>query len=246
MPFIDLNDKEKQKPIYRYIDFYRVIQMFKNKELVFTLPKLWDDPFESYIIDSDIKHSINSKSYLQYKYIVHGSCWTRKTVSDAMWRIYSPHKMAVRIKTKPILLGNMLESALKKYPRSSWYIGKVQYLTQKKILEIAKSYVEQLDSENRDIIAAKSLLIKRRAFSHEQEVRVIIIDRHRKSNKGILKIKLNPYEIIQSILIDSRAPDELLDVYSNYLKNELKYNGRISKSILYKPLTRLIVNKYPI
>lgn len=46
--------------------------------------------------------------------------------------------------------------------------------------------------------------------------------------------------------IDSRAPTELVDVYTAYLKNELKFKGSISKSTLYdipKPIKVKIKRK---
>ena len=245
MPFIDLITAEREKPFYRFTDFGKLVQMFQKKEMVFVRPEKWDDPFENYIIDPEFRFADGSFLKLTYRHVIHGCCWTKKSVSDAMWRIYSPDKISVRIKSTPALVAEELEKALKKYPRSSWHIGKVQYLSQKKILNKARSLAETIYSstEEKETAAAKSILIKRNSFAHEQEIRVLIIDRHLKSKNGTIKLKIDPHKIIQSVLVDSRAPDEWLQVYSHFLKNNIGFKGSVNKSVLYKPPDRLVINK---
>ena len=68
----------------------------------------------------------------------------------------------------------------------------------------------------------------------------MVIDQDDISTDGVLSINVDPNEIIQSVLIDSRAPSELVDVYTDYLKNALHFNGNVSKSTLYdvpRPMT---------
>lgn len=243
MSFIDFTSEEKKKAIYRYSDFARIVQMFQKQEITMVIPGKWDDPFENYITNPMYKHSDGSSSKLIITSVLHGSCWTSKSVSDAMWRIYSPDKIAVRVKSTPELLGNALASGLKKHSDSNWFIGKVQYLSQKKILHKAELFASRILNDQSEIAAAKCLLLKRSSFSHEQEIRAFVFDRHRKSQKGILKIKIDPHEVIQSVLVDSRAPDEWLDIYSTYLKEKLGFKGKVSKSILYKPLEQLTIQK---
>lgn len=245
MTYINLTTAERLKPIYRYTDFGRVVRMFQKKEMVLVRPEKWDDPFENYLIDPEYRSATGGILRLSYRHVMHGACWSKKYVSDAMWRIYSPDKISVRIKSTPEIIGECLEEALERYPRSSWHIGKVKYLRQGEILKMASDLAHKiLKSKNeREIVAAKSALFKRTSFSHEQEVRVFVIDRHSRSKNGIIKIKIDPHKIVQNIMVDSRAPDEWLDVYSTFMKHELGFKGKISKSTLYRPVGRLIIER---
>jgi hypothetical protein len=243
MSFIDLTSVELEKSIYRFSDFSRIVRIFQTNEMILVRPEKWDDPFENYIINAKFKYSDGDTLDLSLRSTLHGSCWTKKSVSDAMWRIYSPDKISVRIKSTPKLLGEALNSALKNYARSKWFVGKVKYYPQSKILSKAKFLANQILSDASEEAAAKSLLFKRNAFSHEQEVRILVIDRHQKAKNGMIKIKLDPHKVIQGILVDSRAPDEWLQVYSTYLKNQLGFKGRVTKSTLYNPVDPVIIRK---
>jgi len=243
MSFINLSPGEIKSPFYRYTDFGHLVELFQKKEMTFVRPEKWDDPFENYIIDPDVRFADGSFIRLVYRQVIHGSCWTKKTVSDAMWRIYSPDKISVRIKSTPEKIGIALKNALTKYEYSSWYIGKVQYFSQKNVELKALDFANKFLKSSYDKTAAEALLIKRSSFSHEKEVRVLVVDRNNKSKNGILKIKVDPHQLIDSILIDSRASEEWFDVYSHYLKNVIGFKGHISKSTLYKPIERIQINR---
>lgn len=243
MSFINLSTDEIKSPLYRYTDFGRLIEMFSKKEMTFVRPEKWDDPFENYIIDPDVRFADGSFIRLVYRQVIHGSCWTKKSVSDAMWRIYSPDKISVRIKSTPEKLGQAMENGLKKSNDSSWYIGKVQYYSQRQVEAKAVDFANRFFKSKQDKTAAEALLIKRTSFSHEKEVRAILVDRNGKSKNGVLKIKVDPHEIIDSILVDSRASYEWFDVYSHYLRTVIGFRGHIAKSALYNPIERIKINR---
>jgi len=113
------------------------------------------------------------------------------------------------------------------------FIGTVEYLTTNQIKGKAKKFTKGVISGDSDKVVAESLLFKRNSFSHEEEVRVLVIDKDDIGTDGVLSINVDPHEIIQSVLIDSRAPSELVDVYTDYLKNALHFNGNVGKSTLY-------------
>lgn len=81
------NDTTKGRGLlYRIMDFHRIVQIFERRELYFAHPSTWDDPYEKFI-----KHPQSHALFAQ--------CWTRASSSDAMWRIYSPNGLGVRIST---------------------------------------------------------------------------------------------------------------------------------------------------
>jgi hypothetical protein len=239
-PYINYGKNELDRPIYRFTTFSRLIEFFRTGEFALTTTSKWDDPFENFIVGVRFKIGRGTLD-LALRHVVHGSCWTRKSVSDALWRIYSPDKLSVRIGSTPRLLGASLKGALAKYPRSKWFIGRVQYLPQGSIVRSAAALARRILQDKSETAAARSVLIKRRSFAHEDEVRVLVIDRHLKSKGGILKVKVDPHEIVRSIMIDSRAPKEVVEMYRTHLKEQLGFRGRISKSTLYDLPDRLVV-----
>ncbi len=242
--YLNINDDEISKPIYRIISFDRLVSIFKSNQMAFVKPEKWDDPFENIIAKTkiDMGTSMASSSLeVGIRKNSHGTCWTRRSTSDAIWRIYSHDKKAVRIKSTPEVISRNITKWLQTYPMSKLFIGKVEYLTTDQIKIKAKEFAKRILSGESSKAAAESLLFKRRSFSHEEEVRVLVIDQHDISKDGMLYINVDPHDLIQSVVIDSRAPTELVDVYTTYLKRELKFSGNVSKSTLYNIPKPIIV-----
>jgi len=238
--YINFKREEIERPIYRFMSFARLIELFRTRNLGLVRTSKWDDPFENLIVSARYKHG-NGGWDSVLRRVLHGSCWTRKSVSDALWRIYSPDKLSVRIASTPALLGSALDQALKKRPNSKWFVGRVKYLPQSIIIKNATKLAKQIVDDKSDKSAAQSVLFKRRSFSHEDEVRVLVIDRHNQSKGGIIRLNVDPHEIIKSIMIDSRTPVDIADMYKNHLKQQLGFKGRISMSTLYDLPDKLIV-----
>jgi hypothetical protein len=242
--YINISGDDISKPIYRIISFEKLVGIFQSKQMTFVKPDKWDDPFENVIAKTIIKlETGNEPSFrdLGIRKNSHGTCWTRKATSDSIWRIYSHDKRAVRIESTPEIISRNISQWLKNYPKSKLYIGTVDYIPNKQIKQKAIDYARRVRSRELFKAAAESLLYKREAFSHEEEVRVILIDQYDMSKDGVLNVNLDPHDIIQSVEIDPRASAEIVDVYTNYLRNVIKFKGNISKSKLYDAPRRLIV-----
>lgn len=106
-----------------------------------------------------------------------------------------------------------------------------------KIREITESLEKKFDLAT----AVKLLYLKREAFTHESEWRATIycpeVDRAR-VQKGI-SVTINPHKVIDNILLDPRAPQELVDAFTYYFKEKLQFKGRVSRSVLYKSPQRI-------
>lgn len=242
--YIKISGDDISKPIYRIISFEKLVGIFKSNQMTFVKPDKWDDPFENVIAKTIIKlETGNEPSFrdLGIRKNSHGTCWTRKATSDAIWRIYSHDKRAVRVESTPEIIVRNISKWLKDYPKSKLYIGKVEYITNDQIKKKAIDYARRVKSGDLCRAAAESLLYKREPFSHEDEVRVLLIDQHDMSKDGVLNIKVDPHDIIQRVEIDPRASTELVNVYTAYLTNEIKFKGNISKSKLYDVPRRIIV-----
>lgn len=208
--------------LYRIMDFTRVVQIFEKGELYFAKPSTWDDPYEQ-----RIKHAQDHAIFAQ--------CWGRSPISDAMWRIYSQNGTGVRISTTLNKLTNIMRDACKErnYLRR---IKEVEYFSQKEIDVNAKKIAQDL-RENFDIgRAVDALYMKREAFSHETEWRAMFYtqkESREKEEKGI-SIKIDPHKFIDRILLDPRAPDELVKAFEFYFQEKLNFKGNVQRSSLYK------------
>jgi hypothetical protein len=97
----------RQKPIYRYLSYSRPSEIPRSKAIAIVHPSLWDDPFENCLVGGKFRTG-NATTGLALRHTRLGSCWTRKSVPGAMWRIYSTDKTAVCIKSIPELVGDAL------------------------------------------------------------------------------------------------------------------------------------------
>ncbi|WP_429251936.1 DUF2971 domain-containing protein [Paraburkholderia sp. GAS333] len=157
-----------------------------------------------------------------------------------MWRIYSPTHMGVRISTST----KKLSLAVKAYASQlgyGWKAGPVSYLSQRDIKIEIRKIADSLEEEFDLSTAVKILYMKREAFEHESEWRATIYcpDADRSVDREGISVAVNPHKIIDSILLDPRAPQELVDAFTFYFKEKLKFKGRVERSVLYKSPTRI-------
>ena len=213
------------KHLYRILRFDHAVQVLKG-ELYFSHPSQWDDPYETHV-----KHD--------YDHAIFAQCWTTASMSDAMWRIYSPDFLGVRIRTTAGKLKQALLTYTGSHKGFKRRLEQVQYLQQGDY----KGEIAQLELLMSDVdfsgpsIAADLLCRKRSAFKHENEVRAILFNsKAERSESGLEKgivVGVDGVELIDSVLFDPRAPDELCNAMRHYLKDVLKFPGDVRKSKLY-------------
>ncbi len=215
--------------LYRILSFDRVIQIFERGELHFAHPSTWVDPYEV-----RLRHAASHQFF--------GQCWCMKGASDAMWRIYSPNHLGVRISTSTKLLRRALLPAVKELG-ATIRLDEVNYLSQFNINKQLREIQADLSNGFSVERATDALLLKRKAFDHEAEYRAVLHlpTANEKDIRRGLKLKVNPHWLIDSILLDPRAPDELAAAFTFYLKEKIKFKKRVAPSVLYKTQTPLIV-----
>ncbi len=214
--------------LYRIMNFHHAVQLFEKNVLYFSHPSVWDDPYET-----KISHNRSNNIYAQ--------SWCSEAVSDAMWRIYSPHHLGVRIGTST----KKLMSALSRESKKSNFqfkmkdvVYETQFQINKKMNDIAQSLSNGYDFD----LASESLFMKRKAYEHESEYRVVIEDNNILNNIKLGKeITINAMTLIDSILIDPRAPNELSDALIYYFKEKIGFSKKVKKSVLYKEPKKLII-----
>lgn len=210
------------KHLYRILNYKHVMAMFAGRELYFASPRTWDDPYEKALV-----HKYSDALFAQ--------CWCKKAVSDAMWRIYSTDRTSLRIRTTRHQLAKALTAA-QRANKFDFLIEDVEYKTSKLVDVHISQIARDLRIEYTVRRAEDALLVKRDAFDHEEEVRVIVHDQaatEARERSGF-KIGVDPHEIIDSIYFDPRADDAFIGLCTHYLERSIGFKGQIRKSALYR------------
>jgi len=232
--YINLKEDDLDKPIYRVFSKTRLFEIFQNKKLVLVQPKLWDDPFENYIMNSTGELSDGKFFQVEFRDNFYGQCWTLKKESDAIWRIYAPAKDGIKVKTTIRKLLTALYSKGGAFKDISSFIGKVEYFKKdalKQFLQDSKRISSMLTDKN-GVGQASTLLFKRIAFSHEKEVRLIYYSPE-KLNTDKYFLDVDPVDLFDEITVDPRT--NYIDFKS--WKSQLRgfgYRKKVIRSLLYK------------
>lgn len=176
--YINIIRKNYDKPIYRILSVHRLIEMFNSERLTLISPRVWEDPRENFILNATFRSGGKAVDFRAPKSLF-AQCWMTTAVSDAMWRIYSPDNQGVRIRTTIRKLIKSLSGSVQ-HPENRAFIGKVKYFPESRLPKEAEKIIPSLNDTNGKGLA-KSLLVKRSSFRHENEVRLIYMagNRHK-------------------------------------------------------------------
>lgn len=242
---VNLEDSELDTSVYRIYKLKYFESLLKNKSDTLITPNKWDDPFENFfltktkVIDDETKKLISIDSLASDLF---GQCWSLTSESDAMWRIYStlPESKSwtniddaknLGIKARTTI--SRLHDNLNKSPHAQIFIGKVKYVKKSEIEDFMNSvsFTEIMDGSYRKFI--ELLCIKREAFKHEREVRILINNMSTNSPKEEdYKYNLDANSVFNEIVLDPRLTEEQAEIISQHLKScGCKLN--ISRSDLY-------------
>lgn len=219
--------------IYRIFPRNYFFQLFEDRQNALILPTKWKDPFENVILRAEVRTKAGKKGRFDFHDDVYGQCWTLERASDAMWQIYSRDQDAIRVRTTVGKLIKSLRTANGNWADTTCFIGRVKYLKESELREFGKTVFETgLSADD----VAKSLTVKRKAYKHENEVRLIYIEPTKaKHNDGVCKYDLDPLALIDQVMVDGRV------LYEDYkpLKAEImKRTGlrdwQIKRSLLYR------------
>lgn len=141
--------------LYRYISFETLVGMIQSQALTFVLPEVWDDPKEYAPYENYISHLDNLYEKILFECLrlkTYCQCWTRLAESDAMWRIYSYNNHAVRLRISQ---------------------DKIKLLDGVQACPVAYSDDFEISVSQGEDAVLKTLALKRTAFKHEKEVRLV-------------------------------------------------------------------------
>jgi hypothetical protein len=235
MNFLQFNGEQQlDQHIYRIMPQDHVISIFKMNQNVLSQVHKWKDKFESFQLQ--LGGIVDGEQFgYGFKNNFVGQCWSTQFLSEAMWGIYAndTNRRYLRIRSTPRKLLNSLVDAHPKIPHDTCFIGKVEYKIEKEL----KAFVEggaHLHITSKAL--ARSLLLKRRAFRHEREVRLIYFaEDQRHFEDGLYRYKVNPHELITQIMGDPNRDRWQWKSDKAKIKAATGYNGPVKRSKIYDP-----------
>lgn len=229
-----INEISSEEKIYRIFPINRAIDLLNSAEITLVRPALWDDPFENILLNATVTFPDGTCASLEsLRDSWYGQCWTSKTESDAMWRIYSKEKTGVRLSTTVRKLFDEVCPITDKWSRIEFFVGKVLYYKEDQIIEFFRNTtLNNLASGADNRNAAQTLLLKRDAFEHEQEIRLLYCTRETRSD-NVVRFKINPSEFVDEIMLDPRLTDSEVACLTDRLQSA-GYEKTITRSQLYQ------------
>jgi hypothetical protein len=238
--YLGLSKSERKHPIYRIISLARLYELFEQRANVLVRPHKWDDPFGNFM--ANVKAQLPSGEIVEFgqRHDFFGQCWSLRGSSDAMWRIYSSDTQSVRVKVR---IWKLVE-ALAVNARGIVFAGKVQYLSSKALLGWARRILQRERTPTLRLLA-RTLLVKRLAFSHEQEVRLLYFDPG--DIPSLFSYRIDPHYLIEELVIDPRLSRDSAAETIAKIRTATGFRGPITQSDLYAPpadLTWRLGNAY--
>ncbi len=196
-------------------------------------PSKWEDPFENFILTSPVQTAAGEMGAFSFHDDLYRQCWSLHRASDAMWRIYSPAKDAVRIRTTIDRLACSLSAGLNQWAHVQCFVGEVEYSSEQALKAFSRSIFK--NGLNPDALA-RSLLVKRWAFRHEREIRLLYLEKDKIEHpKGLYRYAVDPHDLIDQIMIDPRLPLSDAEALKAEIRTKTGFKGQIKRSLLYAP-----------
>lgn len=231
-----INIDDIDTPIYRIFTLDRFTEIIKSRENGLVHPSKWDDPFENFFLKNNAQMAngeIVSLSSISESW--YGQCWTKNKDSDAMWRIYSAGKTGVRVETTVRKLFVSFYDASDRFASLKYMIGSVEYKSRSEIESfLGSTTFLQLSLGGQSREFAKTLLIKRPEFEHENEVRLLFQDVDKiKGSHGVATFHFDWANILSEVALDPRLTESQFITEKQNLES-LGCTIPITQSDLYK------------
>jgi hypothetical protein len=235
---IDEPSIDENTQIYRVFSSHWLNDMFATKKFSLSAPHKWDDPAENVMAKNLAK--VNGHQNVGLTGVFknfYGQCWTLNPESDAMWRIYSPSKDGARVRTTVGRLLSAIHDPMNTFASMSYFIGRVAYRDQAGFKKFFEEHGSTMTFDPTGRAQAYQLLMKREAFTHEQEVRLLF--RYAKENDDNQRAEeywpfaIDPNTLFDDVLFDPRMDDAAFTASEKLLRGQ-GYKSPIDRSTLYQ------------
>jgi hypothetical protein len=213
-------DKEQPTSIYRYLPLVQLISLLETRSLALLDPQSWPDKAEAGWIDK-----IFGANAPLGGATVRAACFTRESYSEALWHVYARMPPVVRVRVT--LLELVGACAAFSNPSGKFYFGDVRYQDSGEMRTAFQEVSRKSKPTSRD--AASLLLLKRRAFAYEREVRVLWLTQ--KKIDEVVNLPLDP-KMITQVLVSPYAPDWVLSAIDTMVSKRYKLKCEIARSTL--------------
>lgn len=184
--------------LYRYISVESFVAFVETGETSLTKVTSWEDSWEAILAKIptvDEQGGVRERSY-SYVEDLFGQCWSLLPESDALWRIYSPNKTGMVIATSVERFQLLAENY------HHLHVGRVVYF------DDVQDLVSKAEAMHNHPFP--EALLKRSAFAHEHEVRLLMLAAHQdkveRTDRSVT-LRLDPAAFLTGVTIDPRAPD---------------------------------------
>jgi hypothetical protein len=243
--YLDTPIPSPETKLWRYMDLTKLLAILSTGTLRFTNVIVFEDPYEGHVPIPSIKHI---KDRMVYKWptdekntllalkqrrlykklakTLYGycfvNCWHRNDdQSAAMWKLYLSSNEGVAVQTTFQRLKDCFDAT-----RLFIGIGEVEYVDFKKM------------EKDRAFLVPKTILMKRKSFAHEQEIRAFFVDdKKQKHGKHFLAghdVKIDIQTLIEKIWVAPTCPTWIKPIIESVVE---KYNlpkDLVEQSDLYK------------
>ena len=221
-----VGERITKKYMYKYMDIETFIQCLKSSNIRFAEPKLWPDNYESRFYTADYSAITKDNSLIPQLY---ACCFTLNDTSEAAWKIYSYGKTGlasrcVQLRISKRRFREVLDSYAKSegcriyegqmnYDLDEYEISHLHYKNSNSFLKIFNSY-----------FSFKSylslLLLKRPAFSYENEYRYFIVpDKFDVNTSKDMIFPSIPWNtLISEVKVSRECTNTELDIIKSFLK----------------------------
>ena len=171
-------------PIWRYMDFTKFISLLESQALFFCRTDLLGDPWEGSLTraEAEKRKALEARSKVRKLHATThekirsevtnsvASCWhMNKYESMAMWRLYLTGSEGVAVKST-------YQRLIDSFPQfDGENKGRNEDNTEKELL-IHVGVVRYVDYESQDPLGGRRMLLKRKSFEHEREIRAVAMD----------------------------------------------------------------------
>jgi hypothetical protein len=235
--------------VYRFFPLRFLEEALSRRELVLVSRTRWEDPFETIHDAIAVNfHRGGQEIINQSLPPVYAQCWSTTSESDALLRAYSrvikdehsgrnacPRDEGVCVRSTPGKLRDEIQSRTPPGCSGSWFCGAVNYLDENEIKqEIANTLYRFGLQAYEDICKrAEFLLLKRKAFTHESEVRLLFIEDRNKPQDELIRVPIDPEKVFDEISFDPRLlPFERIEREKTF--RNIGYRGPFGDSTLYQ------------
>lgn len=246
-------------PIYRIYPLWFFEEALRLRELVLVTPERWQDPYET----------LTSRVMIVYERTAPGQqrplgpllrpayaqCWSNTMESDILLRAYSrvvkdphfgrnisPRDEGVRVRSTSRKLLQGLEAWSPNPSAKSCFIGTVLYADGDQILQDLTNLIDQHGAEAlaEGRLRTALLLLKRSAFQHEAEVRLIYIETRDVPAASLVRVPINPNDVFDEVTFDPRLA-EFERREREAVARSLGYTGTFADSDLYTGQALLVM-----